>query len=109
MTTTVPWFDNSRFSRTYIKLALRLRSGHYPSAKFAFLMKRANSPNCSTCNVVEDVHHLLMDCVRNQTERETLINEFKLNILDVGLLQTILAQPKSEVARKLSELVYFID
>jgi ribonuclease HI len=100
-----PWFDDSNLSRIYIKLALRLRSGHYPSAKFAFLMKKAESDKCPLCEKVEDVQHLLMECVRNDNERQLLMSEFKLNILDIGLIQSILSEPNSKVAIGLCRLV----
>lgn len=29
-----PWFDDTKLSRNDLKLFLRIRSGHYPSAKF---------------------------------------------------------------------------
>ncbi|KAJ8721719.1 hypothetical protein PYW07_002494 [Mythimna separata] len=98
------WFDDGKLSRSYVKLALRLRSGHYPSAKFAFLMKKNDSPNCVTCNKIEDVQHLLMDCVKNKTEREKLERENGLNRLDIGLIQTILSLPKSDLAKQLCGL-----
>lgn len=101
----VPWFDDANLSRNYVKLALRIRSGHYPSAKFAFLMKKVDSPNCQTCNKLEDVQHLLMDCVRNKNERDSLLNELKLNILDVGIIQSILSSPKSNAAKKICNLI----
>ena len=96
-----PWFDDKCLNRSYIKLALRLRSGHFPSAKFAFLMRKAASPNCEACNKIEDVQHLLMECVKNKKERDSLAREFKLNLWDVGLIQNILAYPKSKRTKRI--------
>ncbi|KAJ8711454.1 hypothetical protein PYW07_008696 [Mythimna separata] len=100
-----PWFDDCQLNKNYVKLVLRLRSGHYPSAKFAFLMKKADSPNCRECNQIEDVQHLLMDCIRNRSERESLLRELGLNRLNVGLIQTILSRPTSDDAKKLCQLI----
>lgn len=97
--------DDDKLNKEYIKLTLRLRSGHFPSAKFGYLMGKVASPYCLFCNKIEDIPHLLMECVRNKNERESIIEEFKLNFLDVGLVQTVLASPKSKLAVKLSRLV----
>ncbi|CAH2241100.1 jg13156 [Pararge aegeria aegeria] len=38
-------------------IAFRLRSGHIPLNRFAFMLKRSTSPNCPDCGVREDVSH----------------------------------------------------
>lgn len=101
----VPWFENTKLDRNYVKLILRLRSGHYPSAKFAFLMKKADSPNCTVCNQIEDVQHLLMECARNRVERELFMNDCEINKFDVGIIQAILSTPSSEIIKKLCHLI----
>lgn len=54
----VPWSCNSNLSRTFIVMAHRLRSGHYPTRKFGHLMKKVESPNCDLCGTLDDVQHL---------------------------------------------------
>ena len=51
----IPWFVKSTMKRKLIVLAFRLRSGHVPLNKFAYLMKKVDSPNCAVCNQIEDV------------------------------------------------------
>jgi hypothetical protein len=101
----VPWFNDPSIKRSYIKLVSRLRSGNYPSAKFAYLMKKSQSDKCLVCNKLEDVQHLLMECVKNKDQRASFMKEFNLNVLDVGLIQCILSDPKSEIAKKLCCLI----
>lgn len=100
-----PWFDGLQISRRYIKLAMRLRSGHYPSNKFAFLMGKVPSPNCDLCKCIEDVQHLLMECVRSERQRESLTKKLKLNLYDIGIVQSILCRPASDACMELCNLV----
>ncbi|XP_063395680.1 uncharacterized protein LOC134680480 [Cydia fagiglandana] len=102
----IPWFMNARLSRKLIKIGLRLRSGHIPLKKFAFMMKKVPSPNCEACNVVEDVQHVLVECVRNEGNRQLLMKSLNLNRLDVGVFQSILAAPISEEAKEIYLFVY---
>lgn len=67
-----PWFDLCKMGRNEIVMALRLRSGHLPLNKFAYLMRKVESPNCSECGVIEDVYHVLMECVRNEAFRRQI-------------------------------------
>ncbi|RVE49912.1 hypothetical protein evm_005380 [Chilo suppressalis] len=100
----IPWFINLTSSRHFVVTLNRLRSGHYPCNKFGHLMKKIESPNCEVCCVVEDLQHLLMDCVRYQNERQEFIKKCKLNMSDIGVFHSVLAQPVSEEARMLSGL-----
>ncbi|XP_063549070.1 uncharacterized protein LOC134756171 [Cydia strobilella] len=96
----LPWFTNSNLSRQLIKIGLRLRSGHIPSKKFAYLMKaKEPSPNCQVCGSVEDVQHILTECARNESDRQSLLPTLKVNRIDVGAFQSILAVPTSEEAK----------
>ncbi|XP_061722835.1 uncharacterized protein LOC133529192 [Cydia pomonella] len=79
----IPWFTKADLSRKLIKIALRLRSGHIPLNKFAYLMKKEPSPNCEACNKIEDVQHVLTECVRNEGERLALFRLLSLNRLDM--------------------------
>lgn len=97
-----PWIDNIKANRGFLKTVLRLRSGHIPSNKFAFLMKKSPSPNCSDCGTIDDVQHVLMECVRNQRYRQSCITMIRST--DIGLLNNILADPTSEMMKVLVKL-----
>ncbi|XP_041975666.1 uncharacterized protein LOC121730614 [Aricia agestis] len=97
----VPWFLRTKLSRATIVTALRLRTGHMPLNKFAFLMKKKDSPNCDTCGVVEDVHHLLTECTSFEQERHAIMLSFNLNQHDVGLFNSLLANASSDAAKHL--------
>lgn len=43
-------------NRRTLMIALRLRSGNFTLRKSAHLMRKASSPNCPVCGIVEDVH-----------------------------------------------------
>lgn len=96
-----PWFQDMEAHRQYVVTLLRLRSGHIPSNKFAHLMGKTDSPNCTDCNVIEDVHHVLLECVRNETQRRQALEGTQYNI---GICSSILAFPFSESAKKLCSL-----
>ncbi|XP_061706714.1 uncharacterized protein LOC133517414 [Cydia pomonella] len=97
----IPWFAKADLSRKLIKIALRLCSGHIPLNKFAYLMKKEPSPNCEACNKIEDVQHVLTECVRNEGERLALFCLLSLNRLDMGGFQCILAEPSSVEAKQI--------
>lgn len=99
----VPWISNCSMSRNEIVVAFRLRSGHLPLNKFMFLMGKSQSPNCVDCGMVEDAQHVLMECVRNDVDRKRFFN--KLNILNVGICNSALANPSGDFARALYKLV----
>lgn len=99
-----PWFIDSKIKRSYVIMAHRLRSGHYPSNKFGYLMKKVNSPNCEICGIIEDVHHLLMECNRYFIERETLMQKYNMSRYDVGTFLNVLANPTSDAAIALFEV-----
>lgn len=101
----IPWFSNCKINRKLLVTALRLRSGHMPLNNFAFLMKKCASPNCEECDTVEDVIHLLTECVRYQTERDILINDLGLIKSNIGLFNVILSAPLSDAAKKLYSFV----
>lgn len=100
-----PWFETAKLKRQYIITLLRLRSGHIPSNKFKWLMGISDTPNCPECDVVEDVQHVLMECVRNEAHRQ----DMKV-MLDhgVGICNSILASPLSDEARMLTKLYLYI-
>lgn len=104
-----PWFTSSHLSRKLVVTAHRIRSGHIPCNKFAFLMKKITSPNCEVCGVIEDLHHLLMECVRFESDRSTLFRALKLNKNDIGTFHKILSQPASDDARKLFSFMALIN
>uniref|UniRef100_A0A2A4JBT8 RNase H type-1 domain-containing protein n=1 Tax=Heliothis virescens TaxID=7102 RepID=A0A2A4JBT8_HELVI len=104
----VPWFVDSNLGRKFVVIAHRLRSGHIPCNKFAFMMKKTNSPNCVDCGVVEDLHHLLMECVRYEPERNDLFRILRLNRLEVGTFHYILSKPNSDDAKSLFRFMALI-
>lgn len=76
----IPWFLCARLGRKQIIVAHRMRSGHIPSNKFAFLMRKVNSPNCEVCGKEEDLYHLLLECVRYAPKRNMIIQTLQLNV-----------------------------
>lgn len=94
----IPWCTYSQLNRKLIILAHRIRTGHIPSNKFAFLMGKTSSPNCETCGVIDDVYHLLMECVQFHAEREELFDTLGLDKFQVGIMNNILSNPNSEGA-----------
>lgn len=101
--TQYPWIDKCTFSRQELVIALRTRSGHIPSRRFTHLMNKSPSPNCENCGVVEDVYHLLMECVRNSGVRRSFSS--KTNRMDVGNINSALAYPMGDLARVLYKLI----
>lgn len=96
-----PWFCNVDLRRSQVVMALRLRSGHIPTNKFGFLMKKVPSPDCDLCGKLDDVFHFLVECGRNADKREELFRMFNINSVDVGVFQSILSEPWSSAAKLL--------
>ncbi|KPJ14398.1 hypothetical protein RR48_13469 [Papilio machaon] len=96
-----PWVDSIQMSTLYIKLAMRLRSGHILGNKFGYLMKKVESPNCRDCGVVEDIQHVVLECARNERLR---LNYFKVFEYNAGQINTILAYPSSDEATMMFKL-----
>lgn len=97
----IPWFYNVKLSRRMLVTSLRLRSGHAPLNAFGFMMNVVQSPNCTVCNTREDVYHALVECARVGAERRDLEKEIGFNFGCVGICNSILADPTSELAIKL--------
>lgn len=91
--------------RLDIVTALRLRSGHIPLNCFAFLMRKSHSQNCTECGTREDATHIMMECIRNEADRQAFIIKHKINIFNVGTCNDILAHPLSKKAKDLYKLV----
>ncbi|KAG7300441.1 hypothetical protein JYU34_016062 [Plutella xylostella] len=100
-----PWFDSNsiNLSRRLIVTAMRLRSGHIPLNKFAFLMKKSHSPNCMECGMVEDVYHILMECVRNEAQRRDITYKYP-SLKEFGGCNSALTSPLSGEAIELYKL-----
>ncbi|XP_045453905.1 uncharacterized protein LOC123663261 [Melitaea cinxia] len=98
-----PWISNS-LSRLDIVIALRMRSGHIPLNKFAYLMNKTNTPNCEECDKIEDVYHIVMECIRNEPLRNEIFISHNI-IREVGGINCVLAFPLSKEARALYKLV----
>lgn len=96
----VPWFEKAVTNRPETVTALRLRSGHIPGNKFSYLMKKSSSPNCSSCNKLDDVQHILTECVRNSHHRPQTHPNSSL----IGVCNSTLAEPLSASARILYKL-----
>lgn len=100
-----PWFDAIPMCRKHVVTLMRLRSGHIMSNVFKYLMGIVESPKCVDCDMVEDVQHVLIECVRNEVIRQNL------RVVDgnvgIGLCNSLLASPSSEEARRLIKLYLF--
>lgn len=102
----VPWFSDFKVSRRMLVTSFRIRSGHMPLRAFAYLMKKVESPYCLVCdNKVEDVYHLLTECVRNESERSALYSKLNINKLDVGIFNFMLTKPMSPEAALVYSLI----
>ncbi|KAL0878791.1 hypothetical protein ABMA27_003821 [Loxostege sticticalis] len=97
----IPWIDNCLLNRKYIVTAMRLRSGHIPSRKFKFLMGLSPTPFCEDCGILDDVYHVLVECVRNEQFRRQI---FHCNLSEIGRCNSILAEPMSDKAVALYKL-----
>lgn len=100
----IPWFLNATLSRNYITNVNRLRSGHYPNKKFAFLMKKINSPNCDICDTMDDIEHMFTECEKFKRRVEILMDKYRINRFDTGVFLGILARPTSEVAKDFTNI-----
>lgn len=68
-------------------------------------MKKVDSPNCTECGVIEDVYHIIVECVRNCSVREQLYIDNSLQV--TGGCNSILARPNSDKAKILYKIVNF--
>lgn len=67
------WYKTIQFELPrYVVALCRLHSGYTPGNKLKRLMGISEAPNCSVCGTVEDVYHMLTECVRNVTKRRAL-------------------------------------
>ncbi|CAB3246034.1 unnamed protein product [Arctia plantaginis] len=95
----VLWFADSDLSGQEVVTALRLRSGHMPLNSFTYMMKKSSSPNCTICNVREDVYHIMVECQRNKAERDRFQMKHGISLRSVGVCNTILSMPVSDQAK----------
>lgn len=100
----IPWFDECKLSRNMLTTAFRLRSGHIPLNKFAYLMKKVPSPLCTECGIIEDAVHIMVECVRNEDIRNDMLL-ISQNFKELGCCNSILAYPLSEPAKLLYKVV----
>jgi len=98
-----PWFETSKMDRVTLTTAFRVRSGHIPLNNFAFLLKKVPSPRCTLCGITEDVYHILMECVRNESLRRLLFQDHIA--YNIGYCNSLLSYPHSEKARLIYKLV----
>ena len=98
---TSPWINNQILNRKKTIVALRLRAGHIPGNKFLCLMGKSTTASCVYCNSnsVDDVYHILMECVQN----EALRKEISCRSQEIGYCNAILASPLSDEAKILYE------
>jgi hypothetical protein len=97
-------FAGTRLKRWSVILAHRLCSGHFHSKRFAFLMKKTESPNCDVCGTLNDVQHILLEWKMFDAERVKLKCVLQQNSLNIGRLQSILAESGSNAALMLYDL-----
>lgn len=93
------WIMHTALNRNTVVIALRFRSGHTPCNKLYHLMKKVDSPLCLSCNKIDDIYHLLMECARNANYRPINTQTY-----DVGYCSSVLAVPGSDAARALYKL-----
>lgn len=65
-------------------------------------MRKANSPNCTNCGVIEDAYHILSECGRLDHQRRSVFGEPNYNI---GFYNGILALPLSNEAKMLFKMI----
>ena len=80
-----PWFYNIQLSTTETIIINRIRTFHTATKERLAQWKLIRSDICTTCNIQENLHHILFDCVRLSTIRSkypVLIQKLELkNIL----------------------------
>lgn len=64
-------------------------------------MKKTASPDFEECEVVKDLHHLLMECVRYESGRNSLRSDLNLNRAEVGMFNKILTEANSDDTKAL--------
>ncbi|CAH2101041.1 unnamed protein product [Euphydryas editha] len=99
-----PWFEAVNINRNTLITAFRLRSGHIPLHKFGFLMKKVASPLCSECRMVEDVYHIMLECVRNNDIRSQIVRKIE-DLMNTGTFNRILAYPLAEEVKEVYKMV----
>lgn len=100
-----PWFEGSGMVRSDIVTMMRLRSGHIPLNSFGHLMGKVTSPNCTECNVIEGVYHIVAECVRNEAERRAFVIKFSHELFFVGSWNAVLTFPLAGKAKDLIKIV----
>lgn len=56
------WINTNELSAKNYNFCVKARADVLPTRKNLFFWKKANSPNCSTCNQPEDISHVLSFC-----------------------------------------------
>lgn len=59
------------------------------------------------CGVIENVSHLFIEFVRVLIERKDLVLRFNINLMEVGVINSILASPLSLDASAVLYTMYF--
>ncbi|CAH2102213.1 unnamed protein product [Euphydryas editha] len=67
-------------------------------------MKKVASPLCSECRMVEDVYHIMLECVRNEDIRSQIVRKIE-DFMNTGTCNRILAYPLSEEAKEVYKMV----
>ena len=73
-------------SRKLESILAKLRMGHIGLNEYLTRFKMKTDPNCTTCQVPEDVHHYLLECNQFNAPRTTLKRDLAaLNIHNLNL------------------------
>lgn len=56
------WFKDASLNSNLVKMINRLRSGHCFDKRTLHIMKITDNNICTTCNIIEDAEHILLDC-----------------------------------------------
>lgn len=70
--TMIPWYHKSKHRVDIIKKVNRILSNHGYTNKFLHLIKKKDSDSCESCNVTEDVNHIVFECSKYKLIREKL-------------------------------------
>ena len=64
-------FNLTNYQRFSLFQAL---SGHFACNYFLFKIRKVDSENCNSCNVVETVNHVIFECKKQDSERKQLFD-----------------------------------
>lgn len=95
------WYTKHKeLNSQQIKLINRLRTNHSYNKYYKFLIKIEQSPNCDTCNTIENNEHLVINCKKYETIR----NNFPL-LANTSLKEIL----KNNQIEHIKQLIQFLN